>query len=407
MPTFYIDRRNYENGVWTVQALDRCAFLDVEIDTGEGQTAWTKTDGKYLTSAFVGALREQCGFIGTPDIPYTEAYIDCEKIDGMTFQSVLQAMAEAYCGFFCSPMTATLDFVRYSDINSYVDINTYSRINDHGTYKYGSVKVTNGSDSTLYGGSAKPRLEINNEFAKADGSTEATQLYQPLTMTTFEGWDVEDAVAASPVMPSIGGIARFAESPADPYVYGEMLTEADADADGWIHIGTGAHTDIVGFRIWGYATPVSELAELGVLVEYAVSGNERTSLQFVPHDSVPIAEGEYYDFIWEDDTFSNSENTDHSFGVGASEWHGVQIIRYNSEFIHTDKRITRAEGRFVGNEFILSMGQDIPDMGEINRRGLLQQKLDDAVSVGKPYGTIMNTRYQGTVLVPNKTGGTS
>lgn len=283
LPTFYIDRRTYDNGVWTVEALDRCAFLDIEVDT----SGWTKTDGQYMTSAFAGALRTQCGF-GSVDIPYTAAYIDAELIDGMTFQSVLSAMATAYCGFFCSPSTTTLDFVQYSTVGTQNDFSVYSRINDKGTYNYGSVKVTNGDESTLYGGSAKPRLDINNSYALADGGTDATQLYQPITTTTFTGWSVDNAVSLSASMPYIGGTARFA------------------------------------------------------------SGSSYIS-----------------------------------------------------------RRVTRAEGRFVGSDFILSLGQDLPDMGEINRRGLLQQKLDDAVSVGKAYGTWLYPRHQSPILVPNTTTGGS
>ena len=287
VPLFYINKRTYSDGVWTVEALDRCAFLDRRIVT----TGWqqiqpaTPTDTlSYDTATFISAMIEQCGLGNDSAIPYTETKIPCDLIDGQTYQSVLSSMALAYCGFFyCPSDTNVLTFMSYSSSGtSQLTLDAYSRIHDNGSYSYNSIKVTNGSKSVTYdGGSLEggvPCLEINNNFAKADGSQAASAIYEGLRGRSFKGWSVDKAACTSLSVPNVG----------DPILIGG-----------------------------------------------------------------------------------------------------------------TSYRLTRVEARFVGSKMMLSMGQDIPQMGEIERRGLLQQKLDEAISTQKTYKWLRPT-YQDPFMVPTE-----
>ena len=112
LPTFYIDRRSYNDGVWTVDCLDRCAFLDMPI------TGLTASSGKYLMSAVFTKMVADCGCTSVSAPSGLPTYIEQEKIDGQTYQSVLQSISEAYCGFWCSHYTSTIEFVPYSQEQS-------------------------------------------------------------------------------------------------------------------------------------------------------------------------------------------------------------------------------------------------------------------------------------------------
>ena len=283
VPLFYINKRTYSDGVWTVEALDRCAFLDRLAVTDE----WSKiapatpTDTyTYAAGTLLTGLREQCGFGNNSALPSALGNIPCDLIDGQNYQSILSAIALAYCGSFCCLSGNVLSFVNYNYQGSQTTLEAYSRLHDNGPFSYGAVKVTNGKASKSYGDGV-PCLEINNNFAKADTGTN-TEPYTSYSAIgngqTFRGWSIDKAVCTSSDVPYIGG-----------------------------------------------------------------------------------------------------------------------CVQINS----TDYRITRVEARFVGSKMMLSMGQDIPQMGEIERRGLLQQKLDEAVSTQKTYKW-MRTTYQGMIAVPTQ-----
>ena len=280
IPTYYINKRSYNDGIWTVECLDRCAFLDQVIDTAPNDQPWAKnSNGEYLTSAFTAALRSQCGF-GSVSIPYTKATIPSSRIDGKTYQTVLSEMSVAYCGFFCCLSTNTLTWVPFRHSTSSETIAHYSRIHDNGDYAYASVHVSDGTNENKYG-SGLPRLEISNEYAVTADSEQPSDIYLPITRTTFKGWSVDNAVSALATLPSAGGTLTF---------------------------GSAAY------------------------------------------------------------------------------------------------RVTRVDAHIAGGVLMMSVGGDIPQTGEINRRGLMQQKLDDAVSTTKTYKTVTFNPYQGPMLVPNTEG---
>lgn len=271
LPTFYIDKRSYDDGVWTVECLDRCAFLDMPI---KGLTA---SSGKYLMSAVFTKMSTDCGCtVSAPaGLP---TYIEQEKIDGQTYQSVLQSISEAYCGFWCSHYTNTIEFVPYSQEQSGESITDYSKIHDYGEFEYSSVTVSDGKNTQTFGSSA-PELKISNDFVDISNAT----LYNGIVGSTFKGWSVDKAIIPSANMPLIGG-------------------------------------------------------------------------------------------------YLTMNNVKH--------------------------RITKTSAYIAGDKLVVSAGSDIPQYGEINRRGLLQQRLDNAVSTNKTYCTIKptNDKDLGFVASPNQTG---
>ena len=271
LPTFYIDKRSYEDGVWTVECLDRCAFLDMEV------SGLTASSGKYLMSGVLTKLGSDCGCtISAPaGLP---TYIEQEKIDGKTYQSILQSISEAYCGFWCSHYTNTIEFVGYSQAQSGETITDHSKVHNNGEFEYSSVNVSDGKNSQMFGQNP-PTLNISNDFIDTSNST----LYNGIIGYTFYGWSVAKAIIPSANMPLLGG----------------TLT--------------------------------------------------------------------------------------------------MQGTSY---------RITKVSAYTSGDKLVVSAGGDIPQYGEINRRGLLQQRLDNAVSTDKTYGTIKptNDKDLGFVATPNTTG---
>lgn len=270
LPTFYIDKRSYSDGIWTVECVDRCACLDVPI---KGLVA---SDGQYLMSAVFDKLKTDCGVAAVSAPSGLPTYISKEKIDGKTYQSVLQEISEAYCGFWCSHYTSTIEFVPYNQIQSSETLTEHARVHSNGTFAYSSVNVSNGKQNQSYG-SGEPSLNINNDFVNVSNSS----LYSGIVSTSFAGWSIDKAVSTTADLPLIGG-------------------------------------------------------------KLTMQG--------------------------------------------------------------TDYRVTRTSGYVAGNKLIISAGGDIPQYGEINRRGLLQQKLDNAISIDRTYGTIKptNDKDLGFVATPNK-----
>jgi hypothetical protein len=264
LPTFYIDRRRSSDGIWTVECLDRTAFLDVPIDTD----GWAKSGGRYSTSAVAAGLRA-LGFSSVA-LPYTAAYIPCTAVDGMTYQGLLQEMSEVYTGFFAIGSGDALTFTPYGSVTSQDVAVEWSRIERSGTFTYGRVELSNGTQTASVGSGAFP-LEISGELV----DVQSAGSYQSLTQTVFTGWSVDNCIGTYGQMPYIGGTMTF----------------------------------------------------------------------------------------------------------------GSETLR-----------ITRADGRVVGDRLIISAGGDIPQYGEINRKGLLQRRLDEMVSTTKRYGTGMMTTYQGYTL---------
>lgn len=266
LPTFFLNKEVWKDGITTVEALDRCAYLDTPIDTAPNDEPWDVDDGNYLTTAFVKALKDQCGF-SSVQLPYTKAEIPCERIDGKTFQTVLSEMSQAYCGFFCCHSGTSLSFIQYSSGSVTENITKYSRISPNGSLHYNSVVVTDGERYLKYGGSTPPTLNINSQYVDIDNPD---AVYYWLSNAYLSDWNCENAVSTQCNLPILGDKLRFMTSPAYGFEY----------------------------------------------------------------------------------------------------------------------KVLRVDARVVGSELLLSVGADVPNGGYIARRGLMQQKLDDAVSTAKLYGTV-------------------
>lgn len=281
IPTYYVNKREYNDGVWSVECLDRCAFLDQPIDTEH----WTKTaDNKYNISALEVGLRDVIGF-GSVEFPqYMPTYIPCDMVDGQTYQSVLSSIATAFCGFFCSYSTNTLSFIRYDNSGvSATVFEDYSTIHDAGQFNFSPIAVTNGNVSQTFSqsGSVSTGLNINSPLADLE-NVNIELLYSTLSSLYWQGWSCDNAVCTVGYLPMLGG------------------------------------------RV----------------------------------------------------TFSDGQST---------------VL----------KRVTNMTARIIGDVAIVSASQEIPQMGEIQRRGLLQQRLDETISSMKVYKNVKVTPT-GAKAVPDK-----
>lgn len=198
LPTFYIDKRTKSDGIWTVECLDRAAFLDRPI------TGLTASGDTYSMSAVQSRCAVECGLssVGLPSA-VTSMSVPKSSIDGKTYQQLLQEISEVYCGFFYISGGTALSFQSFSQTLDTDTATDWSRIMDNGEFGYGCVNVTNGSRTNKIGSGAF-ELDINNEFA----DTTETSLYYSLTQTTFYGWST-DSYIGSGVMPQVGARITF------------------------------------------------------------------------------------------------------------------------------------------------------------------------------------------------------
>ena len=66
-------------------------------------------------------------------------------------------------------------------------------------------------------------------------------------------------------------------------------------------------------------------------------------------------------------------------------------------------RITSVTARVVGGEIWQDVSAELPQTGEISRKGAMQRRLDDMVSTNRTYGTI-KPAYQNFMAVSNQSG---
>lgn len=404
IPTFYINSRTYRDGIWTVECLDRAAFMDTVIVTKQGSQEWHKSDGKYSMTAVQQGLQLQCGVIA--DMPYPENSIPCEQVDGKTWQTLLGEMAEAYCGCFCCFGTNHLDFIRYDEVRSAETITHYSRIHDDGEFSYSSVKAGNGKETVLFGAGA-PQLSICNDLVYEHIDTPpASTLYSGILNHSFTGWSVDNAVSVMGALPIIGGELEFGTV---EYIYGD---EIDLDFGVIYPITVPANAEAAGLRVIG---PAEAGWEFAIDLLYRRDGTD-DNVYFAPlADAVAdIPEGSHIDLYFINtrslsevaEVFADEECSAFRFQCYGSGGAHVQMI-WVRKTVQARKRVTRADAHISGGELVMSVGGDIPQMGEIARRGLLQQKLDNAVSTDKVYGTMKFNPYGQVVVVPNESEGSS
>ena len=403
LPMFYINKRTYNDGIWTVECLDRAAFMDtVIIPENSSQQAWTKVDGKYHTEALYYGLIDQCGVIA--DLPYSETLIPCEQVDGKTWQTLLTEMSEAYCGCFCCFSGRLLQFIRYDEARSAETIIHYSRIHDNGEYAYSSVKVSNGKDSVLFGTGA-PQLCINNDLVYEElDEPPASSLYSGILNHRFVGWSVENAVSELGVLPIIGGKLEFGSV---TYTYGDTIP---LEYGAIYSITVPTNSEAAGMRVIG---PAESGGEFALTMLYTQGGTEKDIYVLPLEEAEDVPSGGYVDLyflntpalaemaaVFADDSCTNIRIQARLTGNPHAQ---IKMI-WSRKTVVVRKRVTRADAHISGGKLVMSVSGEVPQMGEINRRGLLQQKLDDAVSTTKTYKTMAFNPYQGPVLVPNTEG---
>lgn len=217
LPTFYIDKRTKNNGIWTVECVDRAAFLDRPI------TGLTATGDTYSMSAIQSRCAAECGFTSV-EFPSAvlSASVPKASIDGKTYQQLLQELSEVYCGFFFVSGGTALNFQSFSQTLSTDTATAWGSISDNGEFTYNCVNVVNGAKTAKIG-SGIFELDINNEYA----DTTNTSLYYSLTNTTFYGWNVDNYVGIGD-MPYVGaritfGTAIFRATRLDAHISGGKL----------------------------------------------------------------------------------------------------------------------------------------------------------------------------------------
>ena len=200
IPTFYVNKRSCVDGVWTIEALDRAAFVDRNVN----MTGCTKyrNNTMYAVTDFVSKIQSDCGFsaVTIPYSPYTDpTLIACEEVDGKTYQTVLTSIAQAYGGFFYVNSSGALVFSLFYDVTSYMAAAAYSRIKRNGTYKYGSVTASDGQTTNTYGNSL-PEYKVNNNFVDFRNGV-CVSAYNALVTETFTGVQIDNVVIGGLSLP--------------------------------------------------------------------------------------------------------------------------------------------------------------------------------------------------------------
>lgn len=179
----------------------------------------------------------------------------------------------------------------------------------------------------------------------------------------------------------------------DTYTYSEMITWDDLTYS----IGTGTNTDVVGFRVWG---PWTDTEIRSIHIGYIRSSRSRQVWQEIPTSVLPIAEGSYYDLIWEDDTFTNESNTNHEIVSISDASASVQIIRKNSSHKEVSGLVlTHAQYYLTTLGIYASISGSARNVSDFDFVGTTEQRIRNKINLDQPYNEIIMSK-EGLLLTP-------
>lgn len=153
---YFISSRSLSNGVYTVNCVDRNAFLDEPIILTEEQS---KRD--YITVVdFLGMCIEQFGYSNAYGLPTWLDKIPTAEIEGKTYAAVLTQIAEAAYGTWVCERGNDLRFVATGNYTEALLLSEHTRIDVSPAPEIKGIIMTNNEGNSVLKGTGSRNYEV-------------------------------------------------------------------------------------------------------------------------------------------------------------------------------------------------------------------------------------------------------
>ncbi len=149
---FFISNRNLSGGIYTVNCLDRNAFLDDALGF-ENFDDSVKASKKVKVSDLLQKLVTDLGYSGYGGLPGWLQYIYTSELDGITYAQLLNKLADAAVGVWCCNASENLQFVPFGSYSGSAVTQKHTSLDISADHKYTGLYITNSADNTIKIGS--------------------------------------------------------------------------------------------------------------------------------------------------------------------------------------------------------------------------------------------------------------
>lgn len=141
---FFISSRTLSNGVYTVNCLDRNAFLDENVEL----TAEEEKQDYISVTSFLDKCKTRFGYTQAYGVPAWCVNLPVTEVQGKTYSSVLTTIATACYGVWCCIHNNVLCFVPSGYYTERLSVEKHTRLDVSNSNNVMGIVITN-SDGTI------------------------------------------------------------------------------------------------------------------------------------------------------------------------------------------------------------------------------------------------------------------
>ncbi len=141
---FFISSRTLSNGVYTINCLDRNAFLDENVEL----TVAEEKQGYISVTSFLDKCKTRFGYTQAYGVPAWCIKLPLAEVQGKTYSSVLTTIATACYGTWCCIHNNVLCFVPCGNYTERLTVEKHTRLDIADANNVTGIVITN-SDGTI------------------------------------------------------------------------------------------------------------------------------------------------------------------------------------------------------------------------------------------------------------------
>lgn len=152
---YFISSRTLSGGIYTINALDRNAFLDEDLIL----TAEDEEKSFLSVSTFCEKLKSALGYTQVYGVPSWLQQIPIDEVKNKTFAAVMQMIADAAYGTWCCRHGEVLEFVPFGYYTERVGVEKHTALDVSDTPYITGLYITDGEGNTVTRGTGTHKYE--------------------------------------------------------------------------------------------------------------------------------------------------------------------------------------------------------------------------------------------------------
>lgn len=152
---FFISSRTLSNGVYTVNCLDRNAFLDESVEL----TAEEEKQDYIAVTSFLDKCKTRFGYTQAYGVPSWCTNIPIVEVQGKTYSNVLTTIATACYGVWCCIHNNVLCFVPCGNYTERLSVEKHTRLDVATSNNITGIVITDADGTTTKQGTGNYKYE--------------------------------------------------------------------------------------------------------------------------------------------------------------------------------------------------------------------------------------------------------